>query len=237
MIQVRDARYRWPGAASDCLLIDSLALAEGASMFLHGPSGSGKSTLLGLLAGVLVPQAGDVTLLGTRLQGLSAVRRDAFRADHVGYIFQQFNLLPYLSVEDNVLMACRFSKLRHQRAVAAGGTALACARELLEGVGLDAGLWRRKASELSVGQQQRVAAARALIGAPEVVIADEPTSALDAAMRDGFMRLLRRECARAGSALVFVSHDERLAESFDRVVSLPSVNRAAVRPAREEAVA
>jgi putative ABC transport system ATP-binding protein len=176
-----------------------------------------------------------VSLLGSDWAAMSGARRDAFRADHVGYIFQQFNLLPYLSVEDNVLMACRFSKLRHQRAVAASGAAIACARELLTGVGLDAGLWTRKASELSVGQQQRVAAARALIGAPEVVIADEPTSALDAAMRDGFMRLLRRECARAGSALVFVSHDERLAGSFDQVVSLPTVNRAATRPAFEEA--
>jgi putative ABC transport system ATP-binding protein len=237
MIQVRNASYRWPRAASDCLLIDSLSLAPGASMFLHGPSGSGKSTLLGLLAGVLVPQAGDVTLLGTPLKSLSAARRDAFRADHVGYVFQQFNLLPYLGVEDNVLMACRFSKLRHQRAVAAGGTALASARELLRGVGLEAGLWRRKASELSVGQQQRVAAARALIGAPEVVIADEPTSALDAAMRDGFMRLLKLECARAGSALVFVSHDERLAGSFDQVVSLPIINRAASMPSLEESAA
>jgi putative ABC transport system ATP-binding protein len=235
MIQVRNASYRWPRAPSDCLLIESLSLAEGASMFLHGPSGSGKSTLLGLLAGVLVPRAGEVTLLGTDLKSLSAARRDAFRADHVGYIFQQFNLLPYLSVEDNVLMACRFSKLRHERAIATSGTALANARELLTGVGLNAGLWTRKAAELSVGQQQRVAAARALIGKPEVVIADEPTSALDAAMRDGFMRLLRQECARAGSALVFVSHDERLAETFDQVVSLPAINRASTSTLIEEA--
>jgi len=234
MIQVRNARYRWPRAAADCLLIDSLSLGEGGSLFLHGPSGSGKSTLLGLLAGVLVPQSGEVTLLGTKLKELSSARRDAFRADHVGYIFQQFNLLSYLSVEDNVLMACRFSAVRHERAIAASGSVRDSARELLRGVGLDASLWSRKASELSVGQQQRVAAARALIGAPEVVIADEPTSALDAAMRDSFMRLLRQECARAGSALVFVSHDERLAESFDQRVSLTSVNRAASPPQLEE---
>ncbi len=227
MIQVRNARYRWPRAAADCLLIDALSLGKGGSLFLHGPSGSGKSTLLGLLAGVLVPQSGEVTLLGTNLKDLSSARRDAFRADHVGYIFQQFNLLSYLSAEDNVLMACRFSALRHERAIAASGNVRDSARDLLRGVGLAADLWTRKASELSVGQQQRVAAARALIGAPEVVIADEPTSALDAAMRDSFMRLLRQECARAGSALVFVSHDERLAESFDQRVSLTSINRAA----------
>jgi len=234
MIQVRNASYRWPRAAADCLLIESLSLDPGASLFLHGPSGSGKSTLLGLLAGVLVPRSGDVALLGTPLKQLSAARRDAFRADHVGYIFQQFNLLPYLSVEDNVLMACRFSRLRRQRATATGGTVHASARRLLEVIGLDASLWGRRAAELSVGQQQRVAAARALIGSPEVVIADEPTSALDAAMRDGFMALLRDECARAGSALVFVSHDERLAQHFDQHVSLASINQASTVFALEE---
>jgi putative ABC transport system ATP-binding protein len=102
---------------------------------------------------------------------------------------------------------------------------------LLAHVGLAAELWRRKAAELSVGQQQRVAAARALIGAPEIVIADEPTSALDAPLRDGFMDVLLRECRTAGSTLVFVSHDERLASRFDAQRSLASINRAAVHEA------
>jgi putative ABC transport system ATP-binding protein len=237
MIDIRNATYRWRGAAADCLDIEALDVAAGASLFLHGPSGSGKSTLLGLLAGVLTPTAGDITVLGTALEGLSAARRDAFRADHVGYIFQQFNLLPYLSVEDNVLLACRFSAYRTARAVEAARSPLGHARHLLKEIGLDDELWHRKASELSVGQQQRVAAARALIGSPELVIADEPTSALDAALRDGFMRLLLAECARAGSALVFVSHDERLAGHFDRRVSLPAINRASRSAALEEAVA
>ncbi len=227
MIELAGLRYRWPGAAHDALAIDALQVAAGRTLFLHGPSGGGKSTLLGLLAGVLLPNAGMVSLLGTPWASLSGARRDGFRADHVGYIFQQFNLLPYLSMLDNVLLPCRFSALRRQRAAAAAGSAQAAAAALLQRVGLGQALWARAASQLSVGQQQRVAAARALIGQPELVIADEPTSALDSALRDSFMALLLQQCCDAGSTLVFVSHDERLAALFDQSVSLLQINHAA----------
>ena len=182
-------------------------MAAGRTLFLHGPSGGGKSTLLGLLAGVLLPRSGSVSLLGQRWSDLSGARRDAFRADHVGYIFQQFNLLPYLSVLDNVLLPCRFSALRHERATLDAGTPAASAHQLLQRVGLAPALWAR-------------------IVAPEVLIADEPTSALDADMREGFMALLLEACRAAGSTLVFVSHDERLAARFDERLSLATVNRA-----------
>jgi putative ABC transport system ATP-binding protein len=228
MIDAAALRFRWPGSREDCLVVDSLHIAAGRSVFLHGPSGSGKSTLLGLLAGVLLPREGRLGLLGSDWAQLSGARRDAFRADHVGYIFQQFNLLPYLNVLDNVLLPCRFSALRRQRAEAAAGTARAGAQTLLERVGLGAALWVRPAAQLSVGQQQRVAAARALIGQPQLVIADEPTSALDAALRDGFMALLLQQCRDAGSTLVFVSHDERLAAAFDQRLALAQINRAAL---------
>ena len=228
MIEASALRFRWPGSREDCLAIDRLHIDAGCSVFLHGPSGSGKSTLLGLLAGVLLPREGRIGLLGRDWALLSGARRDAFRADHVGYIFQQFNLLPYLSVLDNVLLPCRFSALRRQRADAAAGTARASAAALLERVGLGAPLWTRPAAQLSVGQQQRVAAARALIGQPELVIADEPTSALDAALRDSFMALLLQQCRDAGSTLVFVSHDERLAAAFDQRLALAQINRAAL---------
>ncbi len=229
MIELSALRYRWPGAAQDCLAIDALQVPAGRTLFLHGPSGGGKSTLLGLLAGVLLPRAGTVSLLGTPWAALSGARRDAFRADHVGYIFQQFNLLPYLSVLDNVLLPCRFSGLRRQRAAAAAGSPQAAATALLQRVGLSQALWVRAASQLSVGQQQRVAAARALIGQPELVIADEPSSALDTALRDVFMDLLLQQCHAAGSALVFVSHDERLASRFDERLSLAEINHAAAQ--------
>jgi putative ABC transport system ATP-binding protein len=213
VIELRDVRYAWPGATTDCLAIDTLS--------------GGKSTLLGLLAGVLLPRSGSVSLLGQRWSELSGARRDAFRADHVGYIFQQFNLLPYLSVLDNVLLPCRFSALRRERATLDAGTPAASAQQLLQRVGLAPALWARPAAQLSVGQQQRVAAARALIGRPEVLIADEPTSALDADRREGFMALLLEACRASASTLVFVSHDERLAARFDERLSLATVNRAA----------
>ena len=227
MIEIRQLRYAWPRAAGDCIAIDTLTLDAGTTLFLHGPSGSGKSTLLGLMAGVLKPGAGRIRLLGHDIGALSGAARDRFRADHVGYIFQQFNLLPYLSVLDNVLLACRFSARRAARAAEADGSAEAAAESLLARIGLARPLWTRRATALSVGQQQRVAAARALIGRPEIVIADEPTSALDTALRDGFMALLLDACRTAGSTLVFVSHDERLAARFERRLALAELNRAA----------
>lgn len=227
MIEVTGLRFRWPGSEHDGIAIDELRIDAGSSAFLHGPSGCGKSTLLGLLAGVLLPQQGQVVLLGTDWAALSGARRDAFRADHVGYVFQQFNLLPYLSVLDNVLLPCRFSAVRRARATTTAGSVVQAAQSLLDQVGLNRSFWARSASQLSVGQQQRVAAARALIGSPELVIADEPTSALDAALRDSFMELLLTQCNASRSTLVFVSHDERLAARFDRRVSLPEINRAA----------
>ena len=221
MLSLRNVRYAWPGGAADCVAIDKLVVPGGSKLFLHGPSGCGKSTLLGLMAGVLVAREGQVSLLGADWAAFSGGKRDARRADHVGVIFQQFNLLPYLSVLHNVLLPCRFSALRASRCDA---SPTAAARALLQQVGLPENLWQRPALALSVGQQQRVAAARALIGRPELVIADEPSSALDAARRDEFMALLLAECAAAGSTLVFVSHDERLARHFDVQLSLPDLN-------------
>jgi putative ABC transport system ATP-binding protein len=226
VIDIHNLRFAWPGGSGrsrDTLDIPALHVANGETVFLYGPSGCGKSTLLGLLAGVLVPTAGTVQLMGRPWSALGGPARDRLRADHVGYIFQQFNLLPYLSVVDNVRLPCRFSARRAQRA----GDAAAGARALLAQVGLPEDHWGRRADALSVGQQQRVAAARALIGMPELVIADEPTSALDAALRDDFMAVLLAQCRAAGSTLVFVSHDERLAVHFDRRQSLPELNRAA----------
>ena len=224
MLAISELRFAWPGEA-DCVQIDSLQLAAGQTLFLHGPSGCGKSTLLGLMAGVLLPQQGGVDLLGQNWSALSAGARDARRAEHVGVIFQQFNLLPYLSVIDNVLLPTRFSRRRGERCEP---SPLQSARKLMQHMGLSAELESRRADSLSVGQQQRVAAARALLGRPELVIADEPTSALDAARRDDFMSLLLDECRAGGSTLVFVSHDERLAARFDLRLSLPALNQAAV---------
>lgn len=221
LLELDALTFAWPGQPP-CLDIGGFTLDAGEQVFLHGPSGSGKSTLLNLLAGVLKPGSGDIRLLGQSLPALSGAARDRLRADHIGLIFQQFNLIPYLSVLDNVRLPCRFSARRRERA----GDPVEAAQRLLRHLDLDPVLWDRPATALSVGQQQRVAAARALIGTPELVIADEPTSALDAERQAAFLDLLARECASAGAALVFVSHDRRLAARFSREVALIELNQA-----------
>ena len=227
LIELSDLGFNWPGQPQ-LLDIPAFALQTGETLFLKGPSGSGKTTLLGLLGGVQKPTQGSIRLLGQELGELSAGARDRFRVDHTGYIFQQFNLLPFLSVRENVELPCRFSRSRAERAIQRHGSVDQAASELLAHLGLgDPALLARRADSLSIGQQQRVAAARALIGQPELVIADEPTSALDADTREAFIRLLFDECRAAGSSLLFVSHDQSLAPLFDRHLSLAELNRAA----------
>ena len=225
LLQIRDLRFAWPGASAEVLNLPVLDLRAGRSYFLHGPSGCGKSTLLGLMAGVLLPRQGRVEFLGQDWASLPPGRRDRRRAQLVGVIFQQFNLLSYLSCLDNVLLPCRLSPVRAARCA---GSAQAEARRLLQRMELPPELWQRSAGTLSIGQQQRVAAARALIGRPALVIADEPTSALDEPLREAFMALLMGECREGGSTLVFVSHDERLAGHFDERLSLRALQ--AVQP-------
>lgn len=215
-IRIDDLAFRWRPDGPLCLTLDHLAVDAGKSLFLHGQSGAGKSTLLNLIGGVLLPERGRIEVLGQPLGQLSGAGRDAFRADHLGFVFQQFNLLPWLSVLDNVLLPCRFSRRRADRA----GDPAVAAKRLLAALDLDATLAGVPAAELSVGQQQRVAAARALIGRPEILIADEPTSALDTARQDAFIDLLLAEAKAAGSTVVFVSHDERLAVHFDQKFAL-----------------
>jgi putative ABC transport system ATP-binding protein len=225
-VALRHVRFRYPGAGEDALRVESFTVGAGEHVFVRGPSGCGKTTLLSLIAGVLVASQGAVSVRGRDWASLSSAGRDRLRADHIGYIFQQFNLLPYLSVIDNVLLPCRFSVARTKRAAAGASTFVARAEALLAQMGLGQEFLHRQASALSVGQQQRVAAARALIGQPELVVADEPTSALDEAVRESFMRVLLEACSEARSALVFVSHDARLARRFGRQVDLPTLNRA-----------
>ena len=222
-LRITDLVFRWPRQAQICLDIARFELAAGERVFLHGASGSGKSTLLGLLGGVALPQAGAIELLGTDITRLGNRDRDRFRADHIGFLFQQFNLLPWLPALDNVLLPCTFSARRRERA---GADPRAEAERMLRHLDLDTASWRKPAGELSVGQQQRVAAARALIGRPEILIADEPTSALDAERQQAFIDLLLQESAAVGAALVFVSHDQRLAGHFDRSIALHDISTA-----------
>jgi putative ABC transport system ATP-binding protein len=217
-------------AGRNVLDIDSLVIHRGETIFLHGSSGSGKTTLLGLLAGVLKATGGSVRVLGSNFSVMSSSSRDAFRARHLGYVFQMFNLIPYLSVEENILLPCRLDATRRARLGAVSMTA--AAEEMATQLDI-AQYLHTPVTQLSVGQQQRVAAARALIGHPEVVIADEPTSALDRDRREQFLKLLFASCAKAGATLVFVSHDLGLQSLFSRTVSLAAINRAAGVPTTE----
>lgn len=229
-VSITDLTFAWRGNQPD-LAIDEFKIDAGETIFLHGASGSGKSTLLGLITGVLSGQSGALTVLGRSLGELSAPQRDGLRAQSMGVIFQQFNLVPYLTLIENVLLPCGFSSSRAHRTGPNHASRCEAAQNLLERLGVGAEAREGRAvSALSVGQQQRVAAARALIGAPALIIADEPTSALDAGSRDIFIETLLHEAKEA--SIVFVSHDASLAAGFDRTVSMGDVN-GALRTGRE----
>ncbi|MES9874327.1 MAG: ABC transporter ATP-binding protein [Candidatus Sedimenticola sp. 6PFRAG7] len=225
-IRVNNLRFGWRKDLPEVLHIPKLEVERGERIFIRGASGSGKSTLLALLAGVNLPTGGEVEILGEKIDRLSGAKRDHFRSDHVGFVFQLFNLIPYLSVLENVTLPCRFSNLRRKKATGAGNSLHEEAMRLLTHLGMGhEDLIHRPVTELSVGQQQRVATARALIGAPEIIIADEPTSALDSDMRQAFLKLLFQECEETGSTLLFVSHDRQLESLFERHITLDKINQ------------
>lgn len=219
-IRINRLVFSYPGKNAAVVLdIPSWHIQQGERLFLQGPSGSGKSTLLNLLAGILTTAQGSIEILGQNLGALTAHKRDRFRARHIGIVFQQFNLIPYLNVLDNIRLAAYFGNKENtdieQKIM-----------QLFTALGLDRSLLCKQTSALSVGQQQRVAIARAFINSPEILIADEPTSALDSDARDAFMQLLTGICQSQGSTLIFVSHDTSLTRHFQRIVNLAAINRA-----------
>ena len=224
-IQIEHLQFSWTAKLSDnsidnTLSIPHWAVKNGEKLFIEGQSGSGKSTLLNILNGILSPQQGKVSIMGTDLMVLSPLERDRFRANTMGVIFQQFNLLPYLSVKENIHLSRLFvtDKSRTFNEV----------EPLLESLNLSADLARRKASQLSIGQQQRVAVARALYHRPPLIIADEPTSALDTRNRNEFIELLLKQAEAFGSTVLFVSHDQSLASHFDRTIPIEALKEGAV---------
>lgn len=225
IIALHQVSFTWPGSRQFALHIDSFTLHRGERVLLLGQSGSGKSTLLSLLCGVIAPQQGTIVLAGTNLASLSVTKRDRFRAENIGVIFQQFNLLPYGSVADNVLLPLVFAPKRRQR-IQQGSNSMAEAQRLCVALQLPDQILSARTSELSVGQQQRVAVARALIGQPKVIIADEPTSALDRDSQQAFMNLLLGQVADSDASLLMVSHDPDLAHYFDRVVRIEDLQTA-----------
>jgi putative ABC transport system ATP-binding protein len=220
VITLREARFAYDKACKSgpgTLFVPHFDLKAGETLFLHGPSGSGKTTLLGLLTLVLSWDSGKMGLFGREVQAMTPGERDRLRGEKIGYIFQMFNLVPYLTVMENIVLPCRLNPAR--RKVKSDAELAAEARGLAEALGIGEHLLR-KATELSVGQQQRVAAARAFVGDPGLVIADEPTSALDRDAKDAFIELLLAQASRTKAAVVVVSHDRDLAGHFQRVMAL-----------------
>ncbi|MAK65669.1 MULTISPECIES: ATP-binding cassette domain-containing protein [unclassified Methylophaga] len=215
-IQIENCQFRYhPDSDKALLQIAHWRVEKGETVFVYGPSGSGKSTLLNLLAGILLPQQGNISLDNVIVNRLSHRKRDAFRARHIGMVFQRFNLIPYLTVADNIKLASHFS-LRDKQYLQQRRDGL------LNALQLDPEILMRPASQLSVGQQQRVAIVRALINEPELLIVDEPTSALDSDARDSFVDLLLDQIKAAQATLLFVSHDRSLARHFSRQLDIQS---------------
>lgn len=219
-VEIRDVAFSWRGRTTFSLVLPELTVAAGERLFLLGESGSGKSTLLSLICGITTPDQGQIKINGTALSDLRPAARDGFRAENIGVIFQMFNLLPYASPLENILLPLSFAPERSARVVdpRAEAVRLTCALGLPETLVTEA-----RTTELSIGQQQRVAAARALIGSPKLIVADEPTSSLDAATQGAFLDLLMGQAEAAGATLIMVSHDARLATRFDRSLDLADI--------------
>lgn len=223
MIKLENIKFQYPGQTQPTLIIENLSIKKGEKVFLFGPSGCGKTTLLEILSGVLSPQDGSAKMMSTDLAKLSNSSRDQFRSNHIGYIFQSFNLIPYLNVEENISLPLALSSERRRRVSVEKQSEET--QRLCEHLGISAFL-QKEVSQLSIGQQQRVAVARALIGSPEIILADEPTSSLDFDHREKFIQLLFKECAANSTTVLFVSHDRTLEKLFDRSISLQEINKA-----------
>ncbi len=222
VLDLKKIKFRYGETLPIVLDIEVFSLMKGERAFLYGPSGCGKTTFVEILAGVLVPNEGHFSFLGKDIVSMSSSGRDQVRAAHIGYIFQSFNLIPYLSVEENIVLPLYLSPERREK------VSHSSEKEEIQRLCRDLGiseLIHRAVTELSVGQQQRVAVARALLGRPELILADEPTSALDQDHREKFIRLLFDVCQKDGTTVLFVSHDRSLQGLFDRAISLPDLNR------------
>ena len=218
-IRLDSVRFYWSKNKDFKIFIPALKISEGEKVLLLGESGSGKTTLLSLISGFLSPISGDIYLNEKNINSLSARSRDQYRSDNIGIIFQQFNLLPYANVIDNIILPLYFSKVRAGKILNQKETAI----NLCKSLRLPDTVTRMQANNLSVGQQQRVAVARALIGNPSLVIADEPTSSLDSDAQNIFLDLMFAQIEKNNSSLLMVSHDTSLSSYFDRVIDINEI--------------
>lgn len=225
IIQLKRVLFHYPETQSFSLNINYLNIQKQQRLFLEGPSGSGKSTLLNLVTGLIRPSSGEIKILGTDLSSFNQRSADLFRVDNFGIIFQMFNLIPYLSVIENIILPCTFSKKRKRKALSQSSSIEDEAIRLCKELDIYSSLQKKLVTQLSIGQQQRVAIARALIGQPEIIIADEPTSSLDQDRKNEFIKLLFKECDKYGATLIFVSHDHSLKPHFQTTILMDQFNR------------
>ena len=218
-IKLDSLRFYWSKKTGFKIHVPKFSVAQGEKVLLLGASGSGKTTLLSLICGFLSPISGNIYLNNQRINDLTADKRDQYRSDNIGIIFQQFNLLPYANVIDNIILPLYFSKIRANKITNQRETAFNICKSLR----LPDSIKDMQASKLSVGQQQRVAVARALIGNPSLIIADEPTSSLDNDTQKNFLELMFKQIQENKSSLLMVSHDTSLASYFDRVIDINDI--------------
>jgi putative ABC transport system ATP-binding protein len=218
-IEVSNLQFAFPNTTKQLLNISDLKIQQGEKIFLHGPSGCGKSTFLEIVSGVLNFDQGDVSIDQNSLVKMSPSEKDQFRSKNIGYIFQNFNLLPYLNIFENITLPLHLNgKIKDAKNIQSEVEAICKKLGIAE-------LLNQNVSQLSVGQQQRVAVARALISQPKLILADEPTSALDFDHRDKFLKLLFEICSEKKITLIFVSHDHSLKTLFDRSIAFNDINK------------
>jgi len=218
MININSLKFSYN--KQNIININSFSIKSDQHIFLYGNSGSGKSTFLNLLCGILETNNGKIEILNQDLNKLTTQQKDQFRANNFGVIFQQFNLIPYLSIEENIALSIYASKQKYKKVKNIKQTIKTLLLRLKLDIPLDT-----LAYNLSIGQQQRVAIARALIGNPKIILADEPTSALDSNSKKYFMQLLLDVVQEQNSTLIFVSHDKSLIKYFDQTYNFSDINK------------
>ena len=223
LIQFKRTCFEYSLVSDFSFKLNQFVIKKGSHVFIEGPSGSGKTTFLNLIVGLLSPQAGSISVLGTDITGLSMSKLDRFRSDHFGIIFQLFNLLPYLSVIENISLPCLFSRSRKHKVLQHYQTLSDAARHFCVELDIDDRLLASPVQQLSIGQQQRVAIARALIGQPEIIIADEPVSMLDVSIRAEILELMKEIQSKNEISMIYITHDLATAKYFaDSIVILNS---------------
>ena len=223
ILEIKNLIFKWNKKNNFQLKINKLVIEKRKKVILLGESGAGKSTLLNLISGIIAPDAGEIIIGGISVTSLSSRKKDFFRTENLGVIFQQFNIIEYLSPITNILLPSYFTSFKNNHSNFFSKRAITLGKKL--GINKDV-LFQNKSRDLSVGQQQRVAIIRALINSPKIILADEPTSALDSKNKKKFLSLLFEICEQEEISILMVSHDRFITKYFDDVLLLENINLA-----------